>query len=135
MNFHDLNVYKKALEIGDICWNIVPKWNYLEKDTIGKQLVKSSDFVEANVFEGFGRFHYKENKHFNYIALGSLFGIKTLIDKASAKNITDNDVLDKAKKDITDTALMRNAYISKIGSNTAVKLKLNMEMNLLITPF
>lgn len=32
----DLEVYKVAVEIGDIVWNVVEKWNYFERDTLGK---------------------------------------------------------------------------------------------------
>ncbi len=62
MKLDDLKVYQKAMKLSDKCWNVVQKWGYFGKVTIGKQLVKSSDSVAANISEGFGRFHFKENK-------------------------------------------------------------------------
>ena len=62
----DLEVYKLAIEIGDKVWEIVDKWDYFNEDTLGKQFVKAADSVALNIAEGYGRFFYKENKHFNY---------------------------------------------------------------------
>jgi len=59
MNLEDLKVYKLAMALGEKVWEIVIKWNYFAKDTIGKQLVRSADSVAANLSEGFGRFSYK----------------------------------------------------------------------------
>ena len=37
----DLEVYKTAIEIGDNIWEIVDRWDFFNKDTLGKQFVKS----------------------------------------------------------------------------------------------
>lgn len=44
-----LEVFQIANEIGDIVWNVVSTWNYFEKDTIGKQFVRCSDSISANI--------------------------------------------------------------------------------------
>jgi four helix bundle protein len=36
------------------------------KDTIGKQICRAADLISANIAEGFGRYHFKENKNFSY---------------------------------------------------------------------
>jgi four helix bundle protein len=117
MRLDDLKVYQKAMELGDNCWNLVSGWNYFEKDTIGKQLVRASDSIAANISEGFGRFHFKENIHFNYIARGSLFETKTWIDKAVNRNLISHEQHEDFQKYINDIARMLNSYISSIGSN------------------
>ncbi len=92
MNSDDLKVYSLAMEIGDKVWEKVDKWSYFEKDTLGKQLVKAVDSVAANLSEGFGRFHYKENKNFGYYSRGALYESKTWIQKAKNRkliNVTD----------------------------------------------
>jgi hypothetical protein len=43
MSLENLNVYNLAVELGDKVWEIVNRWDYFQKDTIGKQLVKASD--------------------------------------------------------------------------------------------
>ncbi|WP_367119197.1 four helix bundle protein [uncultured Mucilaginibacter sp.] len=51
-------------------WFIVLGWEYFSKDTLGKQLVRSADSIGANIAEGFGRYHFKENKNFCYFSRG-----------------------------------------------------------------
>jgi four helix bundle protein len=55
MNIFEMDVYKLSMEVGEKVWNIVSKWSYFEKDTVGKQLVRAIDSVAANLSEGFGR--------------------------------------------------------------------------------
>ena len=62
MKLEELQTYQLAMEMAERIWDIVLKWKYFEKDTIGKQLVKAADSISANLSEGYGRFHYKENK-------------------------------------------------------------------------
>ena len=66
LKLEDLQIYKLSMEMADIIRTSVLSWGYFHKDTIGKQLVKSADSIAANLSEGFGRFHYKENKQFCY---------------------------------------------------------------------
>jgi four helix bundle protein len=68
IKLEDLEVYKVAMEIGDIVWEIVEKWNYYQKDTLGKQFTRSADSIALNISEGYGRFHYAENRFFSGIA-------------------------------------------------------------------
>ena len=62
----DLEVYKVAMEIGNNIWEIVDKWDFFSKDTLGKQFVRAADSMALNIAEGYGRYFYKENKNFNY---------------------------------------------------------------------
>jgi four helix bundle protein len=59
-----LEVYRLAEMFSDVIWNLVDQWNYFQKDTIGKQVVRSADSVSANIAEGYGRYYYKESKQF-----------------------------------------------------------------------
>ena len=52
MNLEDLKVYNLAMELGESVWSLVDRWNYFQKDTIGKQLVKATDSIAANLSEG-----------------------------------------------------------------------------------
>ena len=64
----DLEVYKLAMEIGEMVWSIVSKWDYFPKKTLGGQFVEAADSIAMNISEGYGRFHYKENKNFCTVA-------------------------------------------------------------------
>jgi len=56
MKLEELQVYQLSMEIGERVWEIVIKWDFFSKDTIGKQLVRSVDSIAANLSEGFGRY-------------------------------------------------------------------------------
>ncbi len=51
----DLEIYKLSIELADEIWAIVIKWDFFAKDTVGKQIVRSSDSIAANIAEGYGR--------------------------------------------------------------------------------
>jgi len=87
MTIDDLEIYKLSIIIGEDIWGIVMKWDYFAKDTIGKQLVRSADSVAANISEGYGRFHFKEEKQFLFFARGSLHETKTFISKAHSRKL------------------------------------------------
>lgn len=135
MKLDDLRVYNLAMELGQKCWDNVIKWDYFAKDTVGKQLVKASDSVAANISEGYGRYHYKENIHFNYIARGSLFETKTWIDKASARNLFPEEIVLELKDSINDIARMLNAYISRIGPDVVREIEIAYGEELVNDPF
>jgi four helix bundle protein len=64
MEIRDLEVYRMAEDLSDMVWDVVLKWDPFAKMTVGKQLVEAADAVSANIAEGFGRYHFKENKNF-----------------------------------------------------------------------
>lgn len=101
MELEELNIYKKAMAIGDKVWEIVNSWSYFEKDTMGKQLVKAVDSVAANISEGFGRYHFKENKNFLYYSRGSLVETKTWLTKAFERKLLEVEEYTKLIKDIS----------------------------------
>lgn len=117
MKLEELNVYRLSMGIGEKVWSIVIKWGYFERDTIGKQLVRSIDSVAANLSEGFGRFHYKEAKNFSYYSRGSLYESKTWLTKAYNRNlITEEDNI-LFKQEIDTIGVKLNNYIKSIGRN------------------
>jgi four helix bundle protein len=115
MKLEELQVYQLAMEMAEKIWNIVIKWNYFEKDTVGKQLVKAADSIAANLSEGFGRFFYKENKQFCYYSRGSLFKTKTWLTKAKNRELVNENEFECF--DVIGKKL--NAYIKSIGKESA----------------
>ena len=55
MKLDDLEVYRLSMDLSDEVWEIVLKWEYFPKDTIGKQWARAIDYVSGNISEGFGR--------------------------------------------------------------------------------
>jgi len=111
----DLNVYKVALEIGEKVWVIVNKWDHFNNDTLGKQFLRAADSIALNIAEGYGRFHYKENKNFNYYSRGSAFEAATCLKKICMRKLISPE------ENIELTVLLEkyfkliNGYIKSIG--------------------
>jgi four helix bundle protein len=115
MKLEELKVYNMAMEMAEQIWNIVLKFDYFAKDTLGKQLARSSDSVASNLSEGFGRFHYKENRQFCYYSRGSLYETKTWIAKAHNRNLINDEDYNSLNKDIETISIKLNNYIKSIG--------------------
>ena len=116
MNLEEIRVYELSMELGDNVWSIVERWNYFQKDTVGKQLVRSADSIAANLSEGFGRFHFKETKNFGYYSRGSLFETKTWLRKAYNRKIINEEDYNKFLSSIESIGKMLNKYIKSIGT-------------------
>lgn len=54
MKLEDLEIYNLSMDISDQVWDIILKWDYFAKDTIGKQWIRALDSVSANISEGLG---------------------------------------------------------------------------------
>jgi len=117
MELEDLRIYKLAMDFGEKIWSLVIKWNNLAVDTLGKQLIRSSDSIAANISEGFGRYHIKEIRHFCYISRGSLFESKTWVTKAYNRNLINSTLYIELSKDLKDLGIKLNNYINALGKN------------------
>ncbi len=115
MNIFEMDVYKLAMEVSEKVWSNVNEWNYFEKDTIGKQLVRAIDSVAANLSEGFGRYHYKEKKNFCYYSRGSLYESRTWLEKAKNRELLSDEDFAYFKKNINSIGKILNGYIKSIG--------------------
>ncbi len=73
LKLNDIEAYKIAFKLSNQVWDIVIKWEYFAKDTVGKQFVKAVDSISANIAEGFGRYSKKDKIKFYRYSLGSLY--------------------------------------------------------------
>jgi four helix bundle protein len=115
MRLEEIRVYNLALDLAEKVREIVSKWNYFAKDTIGKQLIRAVDSVAANISEGYGRYYYKENKQFCYYSRGSLYETKTWLEKAHNRNLIEDETFSVFLKNIETIGIKLNNYINSIG--------------------
>ncbi|MBS4036310.1 MAG: four helix bundle protein [Ignavibacterium sp.] len=73
LKLNDIEAYKIGFKLSNQVWDIVLKWDYFAKDTVGKQFVKSVDSISANIAEGFGRYSKKDKVKFLRYSVGSLY--------------------------------------------------------------
>lgn len=119
MNYklEDLEVYNLSEVISDKICNIVMGWNYFAKDTIGKQICRAADSISANIAEGYGRYHFKENKNFCYYSRGSILEVKSFLRKSKNRNLISEDCYSELYTELRTIHLKLNAYIKYIGQN------------------
>ena len=114
--FETLQVYQLAEQISDLAWAVVQRWKYLEKDTIGKQLVRSADSVGANIAEGTGRGSKKDNMRFAKIARGSLFEVKHWLRRAYKQNLLSEKEVEHFQEKLNVLLPKLSAYINSMKS-------------------
>jgi four helix bundle protein len=87
----EMTVYKLHVGLADEIWEIILKWDWFAKDTVGKQLVRAFDSVGANIAEGFGRFHYGDKIKFYYYSRGSAFESQFWIKRARERKLMTDE--------------------------------------------
>ena len=92
-NLSQLNVYHLSRQLGKLVWDIVSRWDYFKKKTIGDQWVRSTDSISANIAEGYGRYFFNDSIKFYYYSRGSHFESYDWFSKAQERKlITDEEV-------------------------------------------
>ena len=107
-----------ALDFAEHVWSISARWDRFARDTVGRQLVRSADSISANISEGFGRYHFKENRQFCYYSRGSCYESFTWIEKAARRELLTDDEAASLQADLMIILKMLNAYIRTIGKRS-----------------
>ena len=116
LKLEDLEVYKVAIEIGEIVWTVVDKWEYFPKKTLGSQYVNAADSIALNISEGYGRFHFKENKNFCYYSRGSAKETLTATTKAKTRNLISDEEFNLLSQKFDSYFRLMFGYINSIGT-------------------
>lgn len=114
-SLEDLEVYRLADTFSDEIWFIVSEWDYFTKDTVGKQIVRSADSISANIAEGYGRYHYKENRNFCYFSRGSILETKGWLQKSKKRNLITEEQFNDLFEKLQVIHIKLNAYLKFIG--------------------
>lgn len=114
-NFENLAVYQLAEKLADLVWEIVKSWDNLARDTVGKQLIRASDSIGANIAEGEGRGSFKDNQRFVRIARGSLNETKHWLRRAYNRKLLNEQSITTLKPLLDELAPRLNAYLNSIG--------------------
>ena len=115
--FENLEIYQIANKISLRIWNLIIRWDYFNRDTLGKQIVRSADSVALNISEGCGRYYYKDKKLFFYYSRGSLYETYAALKKGRERNLIGEDDYNQISIDITELAVKLNNFIRVIGKN------------------
>lgn len=115
-SINELDVYIEAFNFSNKIWSLVSQWNFFAKKTIGIQLIRSADSISANIAEGHGRFHFKENLKFCYYARGSFEETKDWIKKSYERKLISVSYKEEIDKFLELFPKRFNSYINYIRS-------------------
>lgn len=115
MKLEDLKLYQECLDFESRIWNIVTQWEGFNKDTVGEAFVKDSDAISANIAAGYGRYNFKDKKHYCYISRGYLLKSKGWLLKAKERELIQGPEAEELLEFVEKIHRMLNAYIRSIG--------------------
>jgi len=114
-NFEKLRVYKLAEDLADGIWQIVRNWDYLARDTVGKQMIKAADSIGANIAEGTGRGTFEDNRRFIRMARGSLYETQHWLRRAYKRSLLNKQQIAILKPIIGELSPKVNAYFRSVN--------------------
>jgi four helix bundle protein len=114
-SINDLEIYRESMRLAEVVWDSTVSWPLFAKDTVGKQLVRAADSIAANIAEGYGRYHFKENQKFCYYSRGSAQEAQTWIEKAVRRDLITEETGRTLYRDLDSLKKRLNAYIRSIG--------------------
>ena len=95
------------------------KMGLVLKKTLGLQIVNAADSIALNIAEGYGRFHYKENKNFCYYSRGSAKETLTAVRKAKSRNLITEEEFKVLNQKLERYFQVIYRYIQAIGKTSA----------------
>ena len=119
-NFEKLRVYKLAETLADGIWDVVRAWDYLAKDTVGKQMIRAADSIGANIAEGTGRGSLQDNRRFIRMARGSLYETQHWLRRAYKRSLLSKDQVASLKPIVAELTPKLNAYFRSVNTAALV---------------
>ena len=102
LTLNNINAYKISFSLSNYVWDIVSKWDYFPRDTIGKQFTRAVNSISANIAEGFGRYFKKDKINFYRYSYGSIMESLDWNEKAKTRNLLKENeyqhILEELKK-------------------------------------
>lgn len=111
-NFEELDCVRACREfrnqVAEFCERLPPK----EEFRLKSQLLKAARSVTANIAEGFGRHHHRENLQFCRMARGSPTECLDHLNVALDESFLNKELYDKFRLQHEMAAKLLNGYIS-----------------------
>ena len=123
--FESLEVWKLAMQLGELVYKIVQQWEYFDKRGLGQQWTGSTDSVGNNIAEGYGRYYFSENRKFCFYARGSLYESKTQCMKAFSRKLVTEESYNELYSRYETLSKKLNNYIKYIEKQSQKNPKRN----------
>ncbi|MFM9944947.1 MAG: four helix bundle protein [Bacteroidia bacterium] len=111
-SFEELEVWKECRQLKIYISKLSKTFLSDEKYKLTDQIIRSSRSVNANISEGFGRFHFQENIQYCRQARGSLFETLEHIYTAFDEQYIDDTIVSEFKNKYEKCLKLLNGYIA-----------------------
>lgn len=91
LKLNNIDAYRIAFHLSNYVWNVVVKWEYFSKRTVGEQFITAADSISANIAEGFGRYFKKDKIKFYFYSAGSVKECLDWNEKSKLRLLVSND--------------------------------------------
>ncbi|MBI4483662.1 MAG: four helix bundle protein [Acidobacteria bacterium] len=117
-HFTDLEVWKKARQLRKEIYRAVKLLPPEERTNLTSQMRRAAVSITANVAEGFGRYHYKENRQFCRQSRGSLYELQDHLITCVDQGYFSRQLFEALYEQSMAVARLQNGYIRSIGRQT-----------------
>jgi four helix bundle protein len=114
-SFEDLDVWKVGREIRKDLYRQANQLPKHEQYCLGQQVRTAAVSLTANIAEGYGRFHFKENVQFCRIARGSAYELLDHLTACKDQGYLGEGEHDSLRGKLTRFIQLINGYIRSIG--------------------
>lgn len=115
--FQDLEVWRVGRAIRNRCYEIADKLPQHERYNLASQIRRAAISVTANVAEGFGRFHFKENIQCCRISRGSAYELIDHLITCHDLEYLTNAHVESLQEELLTFIRLLNGYIRSIGTS------------------
>ena len=107
----DIVAYTISSTLSDYIWEIVSRWDWFNKSSLGTQFIRSIDSVSANIAEGFGRYGKKDKIKFYRYSYGSIKESLDWNEKAKVRKLITDEQYNYIFQKLQDLPKLTNQLI------------------------
>jgi four helix bundle protein len=116
-NFENVRVHILAEQLADEVWKVERTWESLERDNVGRQLVRAAGSVGADIAERSGRGRNQDYRRFLRIARGSWCETQHWLRRTFRRKLFTPEQVERLRAMVDLFAPALNAYPRSIGKN------------------
>lgn len=120
LKISQIEAYNISKDLRNFTWDIVIKWDFFARDTVGKQFVRAIDSISANIAEGFGRFHKKDKIKFFQYSKGSVLESYDWTEKSKHRNLISESEYNELLQTLQKLPKSINSLIKYTNDNLTI---------------
>jgi four helix bundle protein len=114
--FQDLEVWQVGRDVRMRLYNVVTRLPESERYNLSAQIRRAAVSLTANIAEGYGRFHFKENIQYCRIARGSAYELIDHLITCQDERYLAKDEVEALHGELLTFVRLLNGYIRSIGT-------------------